>query len=260
MTEPAVFVGIDVSKDRLDVAARPGPSWSCRNDPDGIAALAARLAAAPPALIVLEATGGLEAPAAAALAAAGLPVAVVNPRQARDFAKAVGRLAKGDRLDAAVLAHFAEAVRPAPRPLPEAEARALDALLTRRRQLLEMLTMERQRRAGCAAAVRADLEANIAWLAGRLAGLERELAEAIERSPAWRAKDELLRGIPGIGPVTSRSWAAWAAAGRRRWPGWRRTTTTAGGTAGRGTSPGAGPTCDRRCTWRRWRRGGTTRC
>jgi transposase len=209
MDDPPVFLGIDVSKDRLDIAARPGPAWSCTNDPDGIATLAARLAAAPPALVVLEATGGLEAPVAAALGAAKLPVAVVNPRCVRDFARATGRLAKNDRIDAAVLAHFAAAIRPAARPVPEADARALDALLSRRRQLLEMLVMERNRLGACAdEAVRSDIRAHVDWLAERLKRAEKELAAAVERSEVWRAQDELLRGIPGIGPVASRTLLA----------------------------------------------------
>lgn len=209
MADHAPFCGIDVSKGRLDVAARPGAAWHCGNDPDGIAALVARLADLRPALVVLEATGGLEVPAAAALAAAGVPTAVVNPRQVRDFARATGRLAKNDRIDAAVLAHFAAAIRPEPRPLPAADARALDALLSRRRQLLEMRVMERNRLGSCAdATVRRDIQAHLDWLDERLAAAERELAAAIERSPAWRVKDELLRGIRGIGPTTARTLLA----------------------------------------------------
>jgi transposase len=210
MNASATFLGIDVSKARLDVAARPGgAAWQEANDDEGITALVARLAALAPALVVLEATGGYEIAVAAALAAAGVPTAVVNPRQVRDFAKAVGRLAKNDRLDAAVLAHFAEAVRPEPRPLPDAEARSLEALLGRRRQLLEMITMERNRLDRCAdAGVRADLEAHLAWLRERVSGAEKELAAAVKASPAWRAKDELLRSIKGIGPVASRTLLA----------------------------------------------------
>jgi transposase len=210
MDRPACFIGIDVSKARLDVCCRPqGVTWHQPNDPTGIAALVTRLRELAPALVVLEATGGYAVPAAAALAAAGVPVAVVNPRQARDFAKAVGQLAKNDRLDAAVLAHFAEAVRPEPRPLPAAEVRGLDALLTRRRQLLEMLRMEQNRLGSCAeAAVRADLQTHIAWLEERLRHSEQELQAAVRASPVWRAKDELLRSIKGIGPVASQTLLA----------------------------------------------------
>ena len=203
-TEPteAVCVGIDVSAAGLDVAARPGgAAWAVANDEAGAAALVARLRGLAPALVVLEATGGLELPAVGALAAAGLPVAVVNPRQVRDFARATGTLAKTDRLDAAVLARFAEAVRPAPRPLPDADARELAALLARRRQVVEMLTAERNRRRAAAGRVRAQIEAHLAWLAGQLDELDRELAAAVRASPAWRAKEDLLRGVPGVGPV-----------------------------------------------------------
>lgn len=205
-----LFIGIDVSRARLDVPVRPtGLAFQHPNDPDGIAALVARLVPLAPAGVVLEATGGYEVPAAGALAAAGLPVAVVNPRQARDFAKATGRLAKSDAIDAAVLAHFADAIRPEPRPLPDAQARSLDALLARRRQLLDMLTVERNRLGVCAdAAVRADLEAHVGWLPERLAGCEKELEAAVKACPAWREKEDLLRSIPGVGPVASRTLLA----------------------------------------------------
>jgi transposase len=145
MNSPETFIGIDVSKARLDGAGRPTFSFTEANDTRGIAAVVARLRPLGVTLVVLEATGGLEIPLVAALVAAGIPVAVVNPRQVRDFAKATGRLAKNDIIDAHVLAHFAEAIRPQPRPLPDEAVRALDALLGRRRQLVEMLTMERNR-------------------------------------------------------------------------------------------------------------------
>lgn len=186
-----------------------GLTWRQSNDPASIAALVARLREREPTLVVLEATGGYEVPAVAALAAAGVPVAVVNPRQVRDFAKAIGQLAKNDRIDAAVLAHFAEAIRPASRPLPDAEVRSLDALLTRRRQLLEMLTME-QNRLGCCsdAAVQADLQTHVAWLNEHLLRSEKELKAAVCASPVWREKDELLQSIKGIGPVASQTLLA----------------------------------------------------
>jgi transposase len=204
-----MFLGIDVSKDRLDAAARDGRRFTAPNDPDGVAALAARVAALSPALVVLEATGGYEHPAAAALAAAGVPVAVVNPRQVRDFARATGRLAKTDALDAAVLAHFAEAVRPDPRPLADATTRHLQALLGRRRQLLEMRQMEANRRATCPdPGVRASHDRLSAALDDQLGAADRELAAAVEASPAWRAKEDLLRGVTGIGPVVSRTLLA----------------------------------------------------
>jgi transposase len=204
------FVGLDVCKARLDVHARPaGVSFAVANDPAGHDELVARLRALAPELIVLEATGGYEHAAAAALAAAGLPVAVVNPRQARDFAKALGLLAKTDALDAAALALFAERVRPAPRPLPDAAARAFEALLGRRRQLLDMRAAEHNRLGGPGpAAVRASLQAHVDWLSRQLDKVDKELSAAVEASPVWRAKDELLRSIKGVGPALSRTLLA----------------------------------------------------
>jgi transposase len=200
-----IYVGIDVSKAHLDSATRPGSkAWRDPNDPAGIAAVVARLVPLAPALVVVEATGGLELPLVAALQVAKIPVAAINPRQARDFAKASGRLAKTDRIDAEALAHFAQAIRPEARELPSAEARALDALLSRRRQLLAMRLMESNRLGSCPdPTVRAGLERHIAWLEAEAADADRPLAEAVEASPAWREKDELLRTIPGLGPVTS---------------------------------------------------------
>jgi transposase len=210
MAQTLTFIGIDVSKAHLDVAVRPaGTASRLTNDPVGLAALVERLTPLAPALVVVEATGGYELPAVAALQAAGIPVAAVNPRQARDFAKGTGRLAKTDRIDAAALAHFAEAVRPEPRPAAPAERLALGALLTRRRQLLEMRVMEGHRLATCRdAAVRAGLERHIAWLDAECGDADRRLDEAVRASPAWRARDELLRSIPGVGPVASRTLLA----------------------------------------------------
>lgn len=196
------FVGIDVATRHLDVAVRPSAEqWRVTNDDTGIPALLERLTKMAPALIVLEATGGLEVPVVAALGLAGLPVAVLNPRQVRDFAKATGRLAKTDRLDALVLAHFAEAVRPTPRPLPEAATQELGALLTRRRQVVDMLTAERHRLRTAAARVRPLIQAHITFLEGQRADSDRELAELLEASPVWRTKEHLLRSAKGVGPV-----------------------------------------------------------
>jgi len=209
MSEPQVFVGIDVSKAQLDVALRPTEDhWHVSNDEVGILGLVERLQAVQPTLIVLEATGGLEVPVAGALAEAGLPVVVVNPRHARDFAKATGRLAKTDPLDAQGLAHFAEAVRPTPRPLPDAQAQALSALLTRRRQLVQMLTAERRRLQTAPQPIRADIQAHIAWLERRLVRTDADLAAGIRSSPLWRTKDEILQSTPGVGPVLSRTLVA----------------------------------------------------
>ena len=204
-TKPT-FVGIDVSKAHLDSAIRPGTRAVARdpNDPAGIAALVSRLKPLAPTLVVVEATGGLELPLVAALQVAKVPVAAINPRQARDFAKASGRLAKTDRIDAEALAHFAEAIRPEPRPMPSAEVQALDALLSRRQQLLEMRVMESNRLGACAdPTVRAGLERHLAWLEAEVAEADGRLAEAVKASPAWKEKDELLQSIPGLGPVSS---------------------------------------------------------
>src|SRR6185437_13956812 len=179
MSTTPTFVGIDISKAYLDTAIRPGGAPGRHaNDPAGIAALVARLQPLAPDLVVVEATGGLELPLLAALQLAGIPTAAINPRQARDFAKATGRLAKTDRIDAEVLAHFAEAVRPVARPLPSAEVRALDALLSRRQQLLGMQVMESNRLGSCAdATVRAGLERHLTWLKAEVADADRLLAE-----------------------------------------------------------------------------------
>jgi transposase len=199
-----VTVGLDVAKAHLDVAVRPtGVQWRAPNDAAGVAALVDRLAPLAPALVVLEATGGLERLAAAALAAAGLPVAVVNPRQVRDFAKAVGQLAKTDALDAQLLARFAEAVRPPPRPLPDAAQEALAALLARRRQVVTMLTAERQRLQAARPPVRARVQAHVHWLERELTEVDADLGRTLRASPVWRAKEDLLRSVPGVGPVVA---------------------------------------------------------
>src|SRR3954468_19525116 len=205
MSTTPTFVGIDISKAYLDTATRPGSSPARdTNDPAGIASLVSRLLPLSPALVVVEATGGLELPLLAAMQVAGIATAAINPRQARDFAKATGRLAKTDRIDAEVLAHFAEAIRPDARPLPAPEVQALDALLSRRQQLLEMRVMESNRLGSCAdPTVRAGLERRLAWLAAEVTEADRRLAEAVKASPAWRERDELLRSIPGLGPVSS---------------------------------------------------------
>jgi transposase len=203
------FVGIDVAKATLDVAVHPtAERWSLAYTERAVAGLVPRLTALAPALVVLEATGGLEGPLVGALAAAGLPVVVVNPRQVRDFAKATGLLAKTDALDAAVLARFAAAVRPTPRPLPDAATQTLAALVTRRRQLVEMLTAERNRLGSAPRSLRAEIQAHITWLTRRLARLDTDLGQAIRSSPVWRAQDDLLQSAPGVGPVLSRTLLA----------------------------------------------------
>lgn len=198
----ATFAGIDVAKASLDLAERPaGTHARHANDAAGIAAICARLREQSPTLVVLEATGGLEVPLAAALAVAGLPVAEVNPRQVRDFAKAVGQLAKTDALDAHLLARFAEVVRPEPRPLPDADAQNLSAVLARRQQVIAILVAEQQRLPTTTAILRPRVEAHIAWLRQERDELDRELRRQIRASPAWREDDDLLQSVPGIGPV-----------------------------------------------------------
>jgi transposase len=209
MDKPPTFVGVDVSKHRLDVHLRPsGEHFTVSHDEAGVAALVERLAALAPTLVVLEATGGMEVAPAAALAAAGVPVAVVNPRQVRAFARATGRLAKTDRLDAEAIARFAEAVRPPARPLPDEATRRLGALVARRRQLLEMLVAERNRRHAADPSLHEGIDAHLRWLGEALDGIERDLDEAVRASPLWRAREELLRSVPGVGPVSARTLLA----------------------------------------------------
>src|SRR2546422_73313 len=200
------FVGIDVAKAELVIAIRPsGDRWTVANDEAGIQTLVKRLDRHAPALVVLEATGGYERAAIAALAAAQLPLVVANPRQVRDFARATGQLAKTDRIDADTLALFAERVRPNSRALPDEAARALDALLTRRRQVLEMLIAERNRLEHALPAVRRGITQHIRWLERQLQDVDRDLDDNIQASPVWRAKENLLRSAPGVGPVLSRT-------------------------------------------------------
>lgn len=200
----ASFVGIDVAKATLEVALRPtGECWQVTNNGQGITELCRRLLEVRPDLVVLEATGGLERLAVAELAHAGLPVVVVNPRQAHDFARATGRLAKTDRLDAHALAHFADAVRPAPRLLPDATTQELAALVTRRRQLMDMRVAESLRRSTAPAAALPRLKEHIAYLQACIDELDKMLQQQIEASPMWRAKDQLLQSAKGIGPVLS---------------------------------------------------------
>ena len=202
MDEVKRFIGIDVAKAQLEVFIWPGgETFSVANDEVGIGALRRQLE--PADFVILEATGGSEMPVASALAAAGLAVAIVNPRQVRDFARATGRLAKTDRLDAEVLARFGEAVRPEARPLANEQAQALEALVTRRRQLVEMLTAEKNRRANAPNFLHRSIDEHIRWLEKRLSGLDDELAELIRDTPLWRERDELLRSVPGVGKVLS---------------------------------------------------------
>lgn len=204
-----IFVGIDVSKARLDVSIRPtGKRDSVVNDKVGIKALVKRLEEIRPTLIVMEATGSMERQVSAALGGAGLPVVVVNPRQVRDFAKATGQLAKTDSIDALVLARFAEAVRPAVRPLPDEVTLELRALTSRRRQITEMIVAERNRIANASQAVRKRIDAHIRWLEAELKRADKDLDQSIRQSPIWRENEDLLRSVPSIGPVVSRTLLA----------------------------------------------------
>ena len=204
MEPEALYVGIDVAKAQLDVAVRPTDDrWAVTRGGAGIRQLVARLQALTPALVVLEASGGLEVPLVAALATAAVPVVVVNPRQVRDFARATGQLAKTDALDAALLAHFAAAVRPPVRPLRDAETQALTVLAARRHQVQTLLVAERNRLGTATGAVRPHIEAHIAWLEQQLAALEQQLRQTLRQSPVWRTKDDLLRTVPGVGTQLS---------------------------------------------------------
>lgn len=201
-------VGIDVSKEALDLCTSTGEAWRCQNDSEGIESLVKRLQDTPIERIVLEATGGYEAAVVASLAAAKLPVIVLNPRQVRYFAKATARLAKTDRIDAAVLVAFAQAVKPEVRPLKDEQTRALEAVLTRRRQLVGMLTAERQRLNLAAPLVRRELKAHIAWLVKRIKDIDRDLTGMLRESPVWREREDLLSVVKGVGKQTILSLCA----------------------------------------------------
>jgi transposase len=201
-----MFAGIDVSKDRLEVHLRPsGEAFAAARDGPGVEALVARLRDHAPVLVVLEATGGFEA----MVAAAALPLAVVNPAQIRAFARAAGRLAKTDRLDAEAIARFAEAIRPEPRPVPDAEAAALAELVARRRQIVEMIGMESNRRRQARnPRVLRGIERTLAALQGALSELDGEIEDNVRGTPAWREAEDLLTTVPGVGPITARTLIA----------------------------------------------------
>ena len=204
------FVGIDVAKDRLDVHLRPsGESFAVARDGEALAALVDRVRRLAPVLVVMEATGGYETVVASALGAAHLPLAVVNPRQIRDFARATGKLAKTDRIDAAAIAHFAEAVRPAARPIADAQAQALGELVARRRQVIEMMVAERnRRRMATQRRVLKAIERHLVLLQAELSELDGDIDGAIRNTPAWQADADLLGSVPGVGPVTRRTLIA----------------------------------------------------
>ena len=209
MQNTPVFAGVDVSKARLDVAVTGSDeTWSVSNASDGIAQLVDRLREIQPELVVMEATGGFEIPAAAALAAAEIPIVIANPRQVRDFAKSTGQLAKTDALDAQMIALFAERVRPQVRPLPDEDARILDAIVGRRRQIIGMTTAEKNRLGPALPAVHKSIEQNIHWLERQLERVDSDLDARIRKSPVWQAKHNLLRDVPGVGPNLARTLIA----------------------------------------------------
>jgi transposase len=253
-----MFVGIDVSKDRLDVHVRPsGEAFAVPRGGEDLERLAAKLRGLAPALVVLEATGGFEAVAAAAVAGAGLPLAAVNPAQVRAFGRATGRLAKTDRLDAALIAHFAEAIRPEPRPVASEQAQALAELVARRRQVVEMIGMEsnRRRRARGPEVLR-GIDRTLAAPQAVPAELEREIDGQIRGSPAWRAAEDLLTAVPGVGPVTARTLIAelpeLGRITRRRIAalvGVAPSTATAAPAAAAAPSPAAGRACATSSSW-----------
>lgn len=210
MNQESTFIGIDVAKTGLDVAIRPtGQQWQVAYTEKGIQGLVDQFADLHPTLVLLEASGGLELRIVTALAAAGLPVAVINPRQVRDFAKATGELAKTDVLDAQILAYFAEAVRPTPRSLPDTETQTLAALVARRTQVVSMLVAEKNRMDASRSPVRQRIQVHIAWLKQELDEMDRGLKEALHKSPIWREKENLLRTVPGVGPQLTLSLLAY---------------------------------------------------
>ena len=204
MEQQEIYVGVDVSKYRLDVAVRPsGEVWEVRYDESGIEELISSMKNLNPTMVLLEASGGMELRLVSALAVVSLPVVVVNPRQVRDFARATGKLAKTDALDAKVLAHFAEAVRPPARPLPDEDAQAISSLVARRHQMVSMLVSEKNRLGSSADAVRPRIQAHIAWLEQEVSDLDEGLRQSLRDSPLWQEKNNLLRSVPGVGEQVS---------------------------------------------------------
>lgn len=202
----AIYVGIDVSKATLDVATYPtGEYMSVENSESGIASLLKYLQGRKPALVVMEATGGYQMLAASTLADAGIPVSVMNPKHVRDFAKAIGKLAKTDKIDAHVIAHFAEATKPEPRPLANKEQQALTAIMARRRQVVEMLVSEKNRLKQAHSSIAPAIQEHIQWLEANLKVIDKDMEQFIKASPIWREKDELLQSVPGVGPVVSKT-------------------------------------------------------
>ena len=202
MKDPSVFVGIDVSKDALDVAVKPqNLIFTVANTAEGHSEICKKIKPLTCALVVVEATGGLELDVVIALSEKEIAVAIVNPRHVRDFAKACGQLAKTDRIDAMIICEFADKIRPEPRPLPSEETRALDAVITRRRQLVGMLAVEKNRMAGTGKAMKKDIKRHITFLEKAIAQMDQDLQQAIKNSPTWHQNDDILQSTPGVGPT-----------------------------------------------------------
>ena len=263
-----IYVGIDVSKDRLDVAVRPGgEAFVVERNAAGLDRLIARMQELTPSIVALEATGGFETVAAAALAGAELPVVIVNPAQIRAFAKALGQHAKTDPVDAAVIAHFAEATKPEIRPLPDQATRLLNDLITRRRQIIEMIVAERQREKRVAVPrLRKSIVRLVTALEKELASLDDDIDDAVRGSPAWREKQDLLASVPGIGPTIARTLIAGLPElgqfGRKQIAalvGLAPFTRQSGKWRGRSFIPGGGPPSVAHCSWAQWSQSATTR-
>ena len=262
-----ITVGIDVSKDRLDVAVCPsGEAFVVERDAAGLERLATRLRQIAPQIVALEATGGFETVAAAALAAAGLPIVVVNPAQIRSFARALGQRAKTDPIDAAVIARFAEATRPETRPLPDKATRLLADLVARRRQIIEMIGAERQREKRMAVPhLRKSIARLLKALEKELASVDEDIDDAMRGSPAWRDKEDLLASVPGVGPTIARTLIAelpelGQLSPRRspRLPAWPRSPANPANGAAAASSPEDASPCARPCSWARWSPNATT--
>jgi transposase len=257
-TQASPFVGIDVSKRELDVAVgAKGGCWQAGNEPGGIGKTVSRLREVRPALVVVESTGGLELPLLVALHEAGLPFCRVHPGRVREFAKSIGLLAKTDKLDARLLARFAEAVQPAPTRLPSPTEQELSALMARRRQVVEMLTAEKNRLGSAPATVRERLRQHILWLEEELAQLNRQLEALINQTPDFKDKNDLLQSVPGVGPVTAALIAAdfpnlvCSTANRLPlWSAWPLSTTIVAVSKANGASKEADLSCALSYTWR----------
>ena len=266
MEQKQTYVGIDVSKAQVDVAVRPtGQRWVVSYDETGLGELVSQMEDLGPSLVLLEASGGLELPLVAALAAAALPVVVVNPRQVRDFARATGTLAKTDALDAAVLAHFADVIRPSVRPLRDAEAQVLNSLTARRHQVMTMLVSEKNRLGTAISAVRPRIEAHIVWLEQELDDLDEGLRQTLRQSPVWREKDDLLRTVPGEGEQLSLTLLAylpelgsWTAGRSPPWWAWLPSTGTVTPCGANAPSGAGAPECGAPSTWGRCPQPATT--